>query len=477
MEGSYTETLAKFSSHLQYVDLPAEVSHEIKRYLLDTVGAGLGGHGLDKASMALQLAREEAGKPEATIIGAAGKVPAALAAFVNGELMTALDYTALQPPSHVAPYIVPPVLAMAETRHASGKELIVGLAVANEISVRIAQSLGNLRATPGGLPVRSFGVGCTQFGATMGAARIMGLRDEKMLYAMGLAGYHAPVASHVKYNHTIHVGYGKYGPAGWTAQAGVVTARLAEMGYRGDDTVLDGDYGFWAMNGSAASNWGALVDGLGSEWAFQAIGYKYWPCCGSHQAPLDAFVEILDAHDLKADEITNVLVKNEGLVGLPKYINTDVRDHVEAASSMPYLVAVAAHRVPWGPQWQSRETLAREDIRDFMKRIQFAVYDRNEQTRYEDLVVDKRRNLRRRPALVEVSARGTTFTRAVEFAKWLTNDAPESRASDEDLTRKFMACAAGVLSEDKARAAASCILHLEDLEDTATLMALLGTDR
>jgi 2-methylcitrate dehydratase PrpD len=477
MQGSVTETLAKFSSRLQFSDLPSGVSHEVKRLLLDTLGCGLGGLDLDKGRMALQLARDAGGKPEATILGSAGKVPSALAAFVNGELMNALDFCALQPPAHVTPYVIPSVLAMAEVKHASGKELIAALTVAHELSCRIAHSLGNLRATPGGLPVRSYGVGCTQFGATAGAARILKLDAEKMSHALGLAGYHAPIASHVKYNHTIHVGLAKYGPSGWTAQAGVVTAQLAAMGYRGDDTVLDGEYGFWAMNGSQTCDWEKLTAALGDEWAFEAIGYKYWPCCGSHQAPLDAFVEIINSHDIAPTEITKVVVKNEGLSGLPKYMSTDVRDHVEAASSLPYNIAVAAHRVPWGPKWQSRETLARQDIRNFMTRVEHAVYDRCEEMRYKDLVIDGRKNLKHRPAQVEVHARGEIYVHSVDFAKWLTNDAVESRATDEDLASKFLANASGVLSAKQADAVVDCILHLEDLPDSASLAAMLVTDQ
>jgi 2-methylcitrate dehydratase PrpD len=470
---SPTAILSKFSADLRFADLPAEVRQEQKRLLLDTLACGLGGHGLAKGRMALDLAREQGGRAEAGVIGSAERLPAALAAFVNGELMNALDYCALQPPAHVTPYVIPSVMATAELRHAPGQAVIVALAVAHEVSCRIAAALGNLRATPGGLPLRSFGVGCTQFGATAGAARILGLDADAMAHAIGLAGYHAPIASHVKYNHTIHVGLAKYGPAGWTAQAGVVTARLAEKGYHGDVTVLDGDYGFWAMNGSPACDWDKLTGGLGETWAFDAIGYKYWPCCGSHQAPLDVFAELLDRHDLRPDEISRVVVRNEGLAGLPKYTSTDIMDHVEAASSLPYNIAVAAHRVPWGPQWQAEETLARQDIRAFMPRVVHEVYPRSEILRQQDLVRDGRRNLKHRPAEVEVFARGTTYVHRTDFARWMTNDVPESRASDADLVTKFMACANDVLGQSRAEEAADCVLRLEALEDTAQLMRLL----
>jgi len=477
MPETITGRLADFSAGLQLEDIPRDVAHETKRLLLDTVGCGLGGFGLDKGDMALRLARQIGGTPEATVFGAAQKLPASMAAFVNGELMNALDYCALQPPAHVAPYVIPPVMAMAEVRRSSGKDLLAALTIAHELSCRVAHSLGNLRATPGGLPVRSFGVGCNQFGATAGAARLMGLDGQRMRHAMGLAGYFAPIASHVKYNHTIHVGMAKYGPSGWMAQGAVVTAQLAEMGYRGDATVLDGEYGFWAMNGSQACDWDKLTRALGQEWSFLAIGYKYWPCCGSHQAPLDAFARIIDDHGLRPGEITKVRVLNEALAGLPKYVSTDIQDHVEAASSLPYNIAVAAHRIPWGPQWQARETLGNPQIREFMGKVEHSVYERSEQLRHQDLVVDGRRNLKHRPARVEVQARGQTFVHAVDFAQWLTNDVPESRASDEGLADKFHANAEGVLTRQAADAAIDCIMNLEKLDDCAKLAALLVGSR
>ncbi|MBX9451531.1 MAG: MmgE/PrpD family protein [Mesorhizobium sp.] len=473
MQQNVTRTLASFCSKLGYSDLPGEVSHELKRLLLDTLACGLGGHNVDKGQLSLDFAREQGGRPEACVVGTSIRLPAAMAAFANGELMNALDWCALQPPTHVAPYVIPSTLTMAEVEHASGKELIAALAVANEISSRIGSSLGNLRATPGGKPLRSYGLGCTQFGATAGPARILKFDTERMAHALGLAGYHAPIASNIKYNNTVHVGMAKYGPSGWTSQAGLMTARLAERGYRGDVSVLDGEYGFWAMNGSAECDWDKLTSGLGEEWAFTSIGYKYWPCCGSHQSPLDAFSEIIDSYDLLPNEIERVVVHNEEMMGLPKYNSIDVRDHVEAASSLPFNISVAAHRVARGPQWQSRETLTRQDIRDFMPRVQHAVYDRCKELRYQDLVVEGRESLKHRPSLVQVFARGTIFTHSVDFARWLTNDTVESRATDDELLDKFLICSSGVLGKGQATAAADYILHLDDLSDVTQLVEVL----
>ena len=173
-----------------------------------------------------------------------------------------------------------------------------------EVAGRVGNSLGGLRATPGGFPLRVWGISSNQLGATASAASILGLDADRMQHALGLAAYHAPVPSHVKYNYTKEVGYAKYGPSGWMAQAGVTTALLAEMGYRGDTSFLETERGFWAMNGAPSWNPAKITEGLGQDWVFTNAGYKYWPTCGFYQSPLDAFTKIIEDHDLQPEEIT-----------------------------------------------------------------------------------------------------------------------------------------------------------------------------
>jgi 2-methylcitrate dehydratase PrpD len=468
-----TDVVADFASALKYDDLPADIVRETKRLLLDTIGCGIGGLQLEKGRMAVDLVRLGGGTAEASIVGVRGKLPCAAAAFANGELMNAIDWNALLPPSHVPPYVIPPALALAEARHASGKDLICAVAAALEVSGRVGTSLGGLRATPGGFPLRVWGISSNQLGATVGAAKILKLSDERMLHAVGLAGYYAPVPSHVKYNHTTHVGYAKYAPSGWIAQAGVTTALLAQMGYRGDTSVLDGEHGFWVMNGAPSCDADKVTDQLGRQWVFMNAAYKYWPTCGMFQSPLDAFTKIIADHDLQPDEIEEVVVKIEAFAGLEKYVNVDIRDHVEAASSLPFVIAVAAHRIKRGPGWQATEVIDDPRIRAFMRKVKHAVNPRSEQLRKQDLEIEGKPYLSHRPADVEVRARGTVFSQSVDFAQWLSIGVDAYRPTDEGLAEKFRANAEGVLDERKTSGAIEAILNLEKSTDVAGVVAML----
>jgi len=473
MEGA-TEALVEFGIKTQFDDIPEKVVHETKRILLDIIGCAIGAISMDKGKISIELARGFGGAPEATILGTGIKVSSANAAFANGELMHSLDYCPVLSPAHVAPFVTAAPLALAEVKKASGKSLITALALAHEIPSRIGISLGSMRAKEGGYPVRSYGFGCNTFGATVGAAKVLDLGPEQFRNAFGTAGYFAPLPAHTKWVYTPRNGMAKYGPSGWTAQAGVVVALLAEKGYEGDRTILDGEYGFWAMNGSQSCDWQKMTEKLGQDWVILNTTYKYWPCCGLFGSPLDAFTKVIRDNSIKPDEIEKVLIKGEGYAALPRFQTTDIKSHVDAQMSLPYNTAMAAYGINVGPEWQLRSNIENPQIQSFMNKVSYQPNPKCEEARHQDLVVEGRPYISRRPAYAEVFARGTSFKHEVEYANWLSMGVEEYRASDEGLADKFKANVAKVLKDDQAEAAIDTIFHLEKLDDINKLTTLLS---
>ena len=469
-----SKNLAEFCTGLRFQDLPDEIIAEAKRLLLDTIGCGLGGYAVEKGQIAVKYAQQMGGVGEATILGSTTKVPSAVAAFANGDLMNALDWNALLPPSHVPPYVIPPALALAETHGKSGRDLITAVVLALEVSGRVGTSLGGLRATPGGYPLRVWGIGANQIGATAGAAHILELNSEKMHHALGLAAFHAPVPSHVKYNYTKEIGYAKFAPSGWVAQAGVTTACLAEMGYRGDTTFLDWEHGFGPMNGAFDWDPTAILKDIGRHWIFAHPAYKYWPTCGFYQSPLDVFVRLIDQHDLQPEDIDEVTYYIEQFASIPKYLTTEPADHIEAAASGPYVFAVAAHRIKRGPGWQSKELLGDPRIINFMKKVKHAVNPRSEMLRKRDIEEEGRHYLRHRPARVVIKARGQDYIGEVDFANWLSLDEESCRPTNEGLAEKFRLNAENIISDKDTEEAIEHILNLEHIPDVSALMRLLA---
>ncbi|HXY74199.1 MAG TPA: MmgE/PrpD family protein [Dehalococcoidales bacterium] len=473
VKNNITGTLAKFGSDLKFDDLPKDVVHETKRIILDILGCALGSIDLAKGRIAVEFARKTGGRPESTILITGEKVASPIAAFANGEQMFSLDHCSLMPSAHVAPFVTSACLALAEERKASGKTFITAVALAHETASRIGVSMGTFRPIRGEAPLKSFGFGNNVFGAAAGAAKIMGLDSDRMSDALGLAGYFAPVPSQQKFMYTLYNGLQKYGAAGWTAQGGVTAALLAEMGERGDRSVLDGEYGFWAMNGSKSCNWDVITNSLGKEWHIRQAKYKCWPCCGNFQSPLGAFTKLMEDTDIKPEDIQQIVVGAESICGMPPYLVTEIHNHVEAQNSLPYVIAVVAHRIKVGPAWQSRSTMENPGIRSLMKKIKFEVYPKAEEARYQELEVEKKTYINRRPSFVKVTAGCKVFVQTAEYAKWLSTETPEFRASDEDLIKKFRANAENTLDALKLSKAIDMIMNLEKLNDTTELIKML----
>lgn len=468
-----TKMLAAYCAAFKFEDLPAEAVNETKRIILDAIGCGLGGHGVDKGKMAVKLSQLTGGTAEASIIGTRGKVAASVAAFANGELMNALDWCPVIPPAHVPPFVLPAVMALAQARGKSGKDLIAAAALAMEVTSRLSTATGGLRSGKDAVPRRVWGLTSNSIGGTAGAANLLGLDAHKMLHALGTSAYYAPLATHTKFNYTVEQGYAKYGPAGWMAQGAVTTTLLAEMGYHGDTSFLEGDYGFYVQNGAESWNPDTLTVGLGRDWVFMNVGFKPWPTCGIFQSSANIFQKLIAELDLAPEEIQEVVIKVETIGTLPAYVSTEPADHVEAASSAPYILAVIAHRIKRGPGLQAQSVIDDPKIRAFMKKVQVELNPRCEILRHQDITVEGRPYPRHRPGYIAISARGQTFERTADFCDWMSID-PDYRPTDESLAGKFRDNAEIVLSTAKTEKAIELILNLDKLGDLSPLLETLS---
>jgi 2-methylcitrate dehydratase PrpD len=286
--GEITERLAEFTTKTQFDDLPTDIVHETKRLLLDTVGIALSGHLQDKGRIAGELAKRLGGPPEATVIGTNQRVSCANAAFANGESANALDCDAFCS-SHAPPAVIAASLALAESTQASGKDLILAVALGSEIAERVMSALrGGWSIIESGPKKGTIqwgdiwpGQANIALGAAAGACKIINVNQEIMANAIGLAGYLCPPNTARKFFDTVGAKMCKYGISGWQAQSGVTAALLAQIGFTGDTDIFEGEYGFWKYTG--ANEWRAerVVEDIGGEWKWkQHLNYKQYPCGG-----------------------------------------------------------------------------------------------------------------------------------------------------------------------------------------------------
>jgi 2-methylcitrate dehydratase PrpD len=465
------EQLARFTTDCHCADIPADVVHECKRIVLDSLGVALAAVDSFKGRAGIDYGRMTGGSGNATIIGTQDRVSVFGAAFANGELINALDMDAVVPPGHVTPYVLPGALAMAEAGSATGRELLAAVALSHEMSYRIGKAMDYLRDTEGGKvsPPTVYGYSSTVFGATAAIARLKGLPMDTTAHALGIAGCIAPVNSQVAWFQHAPSSTIKYLMAGTLTQSAMTAAHMAALGHRGDHQVLDDrDYGFPRFIGTRRWEPTPIAQDLGSEWRFHTEqAYKPYPHCRILHALLDCLTHIVQEHDIRPDEIERILVWVEGFVEQPVWLNRRIEHPHDAQFSIAHGIAVGAHRVPPGKAWLDPALVFSPSVMGLMDKVQHEVHP--------DYVQLLAGHAASRPARIELRARGQLFTAESRYPKGSPSPDPASTMSDAELQAKFRHNAEGVLPPAQVDRLVDTVMALDELADTQTLMRLAAT--
>jgi len=462
------QALATFASRTRFEDLPDNVVHETRRMLLDCVGVAFAAQSVAKGRMCTQLSQQLGGGTEATILGARGKVSACNAALANGELINALDFDALFiPGGHVAPYVVPAILAMAEARDASGRDLILALAIGTEIAMRVTrgmspmvQTLGNDDGSQSYRWTEPYGGSRYNLGAAAGVGCLLGLESAAMSHALGLSGHHTQVPTHAKLSYTLPLPMSKYGTPGWQSTGAIVSALLGQAGYEGDTTLFDGPSGFWRFSGSETWTPEKVLHGLGDEWAVLEQQYKPYPSCRVVHTCLDLFIAMKAEQGWSARDIDSVRIFASPYAEKPHLQNTDVRTAMDAQFSAAYAMAMVALGVPIGVEWQAPEAVHSPEARAFMQKVSCEVHPEYTRRPLEDKLMILGR--------IEVTARGATHEAEASFARGTPR--PGYAMSDDELRRKFVHNVSRLLPSENSLRAADALMSLDRLDKTSVMV-------
>src|SRR6266436_7292626 len=129
-----TRVLAGKAAALDYDDLPAPARELARQCVLDYFGVALAGAGDELVRLLLDEMAEAGGAPQASLIGHETRLPALSAALVNGAAAHALDYddVNMAMPGHPSVAILPGLLAIAELKGSSGREVVTAFVAGYE---------------------------------------------------------------------------------------------------------------------------------------------------------------------------------------------------------------------------------------------------------------------------------------------------------------------------------------------------------
>ncbi|WP_372836722.1 MmgE/PrpD family protein, partial [Puniceibacterium confluentis] len=273
-----TQALAAFAVQQDAQDIPQEVMAVMRLSLLDWIVVGCAGRDEPVAASVRALARDEGGAAQAHALGMAQRVPARMAALVNGTVSHALDYddTHFAHIGHPSVAVVPAALAMAERIGASGPEFQAAALIGCEASVRVGLWLGRGHYQAGFHQTATAGA----FGAGLAAGRLLRLDPAQMADVLGLL---ATRASGLK---SQFGSMAKPFNAGIAAANGVEAALLVHYGLQPRRDALEVAQGFGVTHHGAADH--AALDGLGTDWHFDRVSHKFHACCHGLHAALEA---------------------------------------------------------------------------------------------------------------------------------------------------------------------------------------------
>ncbi|UWR13702.1 MmgE/PrpD family protein [Sulfitobacter sp. M368] len=287
MDKTITDQLLKFRK----ATVPEDAVAMMRLSLFDWAACGIAGAREPEFADFVKM-QKRLGTGQSTVLGG-GHAPAATAALINGTLSHALDYddTHFAHIGHPSVAVLPAVIALAEDVGAPLDVAVDAAAVGVESSILTGIWLGRAHYQIGYHQTATAGA----FGATMGAARLLGLDKEELRHALGLC---ASMASGIKAQFGTMA---KPLNAGLAARSGVEAALWAQGGMTAAQDGLAGPLGFGATHHGEAAE---IKPGKGA-WHLLSISHKFHACCHG----LHAMLEALSTAEIDPDQIASVHIR------------------------------------------------------------------------------------------------------------------------------------------------------------------------
>jgi 2-methylcitrate dehydratase PrpD len=153
----------------------------------------------------------------------------------------------------------------------------------------------------------------------------------------------------------------------------VLAASLAEDGFTGPQSVLEGPFGF--LNVYCGDNdLAALTHGLGEEWATLRIMLKRFPVHITSHTSVQAVADLRREHGYDGADVASIHIAGNQKMATVNNIPAPA-DLMMAQYSLPFCVALAHHREARDPASFNLKTFNDAAIRSLASRVTISVAD------------------------------------------------------------------------------------------------------
>ncbi len=449
-----TEKLAKFVIETRYSDFPEEVVRVTKDHILDCLGGILAGSREPVSQIVMKYVKNGGGAAEVGVIGGGFRTSLSNAALVNGTSGHGAELESVgKGPGSDPIHIVASALSVGEKFRLSGKQVLEGVILGEEVQYRVGQG------APGGFYRGHCGISLYgPLGVAAAASKMMGLSIDQTRMAFGVAisesgGFHRQTGS---MTHLLE--------AGIASRNGVEAALLAKEGMTSDPNLIEGEGGFCDLLCSTKDGYDLEI--MTKDWGnpfyilSPGVSIKKYGCCFFNHRPLDALLKLIEEHDIHYDEVESVQVDVDPKV--PKLIRfPDPQNGEQAKFSLQQsLGAALIDRKPELPYLRPFSDAGAVDPRykEARKKINVIVHEDWEPGRafLHSTVGIKLKD-------------GRSYSKEVDKLK----GSPEMPLNRDELVTKTKNCARGVLSSQQIPRFIDMVFNINNLDNILELMELV----
>lgn len=453
-----TEVMGEFIAQTRFEDLPSDVVERARLTLLDSVGCAVGGSRQNSILILEDFIVQSAeGKGNSSIFGSKNRASLTGAVLLNASRADALEFSDVNKIAggHPGCMVVPTALNVAEEYGASGKDLLLAIALGYE---------GHRLAIP--LYPQAFrnGIHLVMFGGTFGscaaAGKTMGMDKREMSHAFGICGV-VPVAP---FEPCRVGGYTKDLYTGWAAKTGTYCALLAKSGFTGTDTLFEGELGLYRALG-AKKDAATAIENLGKEWVIGKSCVKPHASCRFTHSSADAALAIAKVRVINPEEIDRITITTDTV---PYQLNrgAEPRDAIEARFSIPFVFATALLKKRFIEIDDFSDTNLKDEITTRLAGKVDVCLDQS----LDELYPEPPEGRGYRTAIVEIQLNdGTRVTERVDYPK----GDPSNPVSWEEVKEKFRIQTQRVLSASQVERIITLVEDVEHIDEISSITSQL----
>jgi 2-methylcitrate dehydratase len=366
-------------------------------------------------------------------------------AFIKTEGVYRIDYH----PSE----LIPPILAVGEREHLSGKEMITAIVLGYDLSYRFLAGIVGAGLEERGWNIDTRGA----YIIPLVAGKILGLNEAQMENAIGIsASSHAVfgILDHPSEELTMtkNIRYPTM------AYGGILAAMLAQKGFTGPTRMIEGHNGFIEVIMKGDYDLKKLIDTERRFIVCDSCSIKSIIAEYSAHGHLTATLTLVKEHDIKPEDIAEVRIKASlrcaRHTGDPakKYPNNkETADH-----SSYYLTAIAIIDRQIGPGQFSSEKYADPRVHDIIDKVSLEGDEEFEKIRPAGMTEI-------------VTKEGSRYSCRVDFPR----GHPLNPMTDKEIADKFQSMASRHMGNEQMNQIINTVLELEEVDDIGKVNRLM----